>query len=299
MPAILSKKSGKDQVRLRPDGLPQINNTPHVGPEPHGSAWVSLILANEDGVRDRQQPHQCAMLQELEDLWLICETPVNRQNKSIIGTSHRQPQNCHSTKYQSKGTHTLSDYGYQEQTSSPLTKELRMHQRNKKPDKQSNTSVTPTLQGFQLYFTKKVLTCQCRSSPPEGPVPVAAAWWSAEEALTSKTSPVSSKAHREISTLHEYFLLQVPPLFLQQMEFTKILKVMGELRMQQQYNKSWSNRIQSHSMELPGIGLTQIKQNTSLQLIIHFWGFDQKSKILPKKCVTQGKSLLWKKRKVN
>lgn len=48
--------------------IPQINNSPHVGPEPHGSARVRLVLADEDGVRHRQQPHQCAMLQELEDL---------------------------------------------------------------------------------------------------------------------------------------------------------------------------------------------------------------------------------------
>lgn len=49
-------------------GLPQINNSPHVGPEPHGSARVCLVLADEDGVRHRQQPYQCAMLQEFEDL---------------------------------------------------------------------------------------------------------------------------------------------------------------------------------------------------------------------------------------
>lgn len=65
-----------EKIKLHLDGLPQINNTPHIGAEPHGSARVSLILANEDGVRDRQQPHQRAMLQELEDLRFICETPT-------------------------------------------------------------------------------------------------------------------------------------------------------------------------------------------------------------------------------
>lgn len=47
---------------------PQIDDTPHVGAKPHGSAGVGLILSDEDGVRDWQQAHQGAMLEELQDL---------------------------------------------------------------------------------------------------------------------------------------------------------------------------------------------------------------------------------------
>ena len=54
---------------------PEIDDPPHVGPEPHGGAGVGLVLADEDGVRHRQQPHQRAMLQELQDLRLVCQTP--------------------------------------------------------------------------------------------------------------------------------------------------------------------------------------------------------------------------------
>lgn len=98
----LPQKFGKDQVRLQPAGLPQINNSPHVGPEPHGSARVRLVLADEDGVRDREQPHQCAVLQELEDLRFISETPAKRQIRNTLSMSHRHLQNCCNTNYQSK-----------------------------------------------------------------------------------------------------------------------------------------------------------------------------------------------------
>lgn len=48
------------------------------------------------------------------------------------------------------------------------------------------------------------------------------------------------------------FLLQLSPLPLQQMRFTKIRKVVDELSAQQQYNKSWSTSIMSHAMKLVG-----------------------------------------------
>lgn len=34
---------------------PQIDNTPHVGAKPCGSACIGLILSDEDGVRNWQQ----------------------------------------------------------------------------------------------------------------------------------------------------------------------------------------------------------------------------------------------------
>lgn len=54
--------------------LPQINNTPHVGAKPHGSASVGLILSDQDGVRNGQQTHQRAVLQKLQDLRFIRQT---------------------------------------------------------------------------------------------------------------------------------------------------------------------------------------------------------------------------------
>lgn len=63
-----------------PLDLPQINNSPHVGAEPHGSTRVSLVFADQDGMRNREKPHQRAMLQEFQDLRLICEAPVDRMH---------------------------------------------------------------------------------------------------------------------------------------------------------------------------------------------------------------------------
>lgn len=54
-------------LRGTPDP-PQIDDPPHVGAEPHGRARVGLVLADEDGVGHRQQPHQGAVLQEPQDL---------------------------------------------------------------------------------------------------------------------------------------------------------------------------------------------------------------------------------------
>lgn len=68
-----------------------------------------------------------------------------------------------------------------------------------------------SLHSAQPLRSKNLLTCQCRSSPPEGPAPVKAAWLSAGEALTSKTSPVSMKAHREISALIQCFFYSYLP----------------------------------------------------------------------------------------
>lgn len=70
----------KKTVGLYPAYLPQINNSPHVGAEPHGSTRVSLVFTNQDGMRDREQPHQSAMLQELQNLRLIREAPAKSKN---------------------------------------------------------------------------------------------------------------------------------------------------------------------------------------------------------------------------
>lgn len=47
--------------------VPQVNDPPHVGPEPHGGARVGLVLPDENGVGDRQEAHERAVLQELKD----------------------------------------------------------------------------------------------------------------------------------------------------------------------------------------------------------------------------------------
>lgn len=48
--------------------LPQVDDSPHVGVEPHGRAGVGLVLPDEDGVGNRQQANQRAVLKELQDL---------------------------------------------------------------------------------------------------------------------------------------------------------------------------------------------------------------------------------------
>lgn len=103
----------------------------------------------------------------------------------------------------------------------------------------------------QPFLSKNLLTCQCRSSPPEGPAPVRAAWLSAGEALTSKTSPVGRKtAGKSVCCISRF--LQLSPQFLQQMKIKIITKLVGELSAQEQYNKSWSTRIMRHSMRPAG-----------------------------------------------
>lgn len=44
---------------------PQVYHAPHVGAEPHGSARIGLVLSDEDRMRDWQEAHQRAMLEEL------------------------------------------------------------------------------------------------------------------------------------------------------------------------------------------------------------------------------------------
>ena len=56
---------------------PQVDDTPHVCAEPHGRSRIGLVLPDEDGVRDWQQAHQSTMLEELQDLRLICQAPGN------------------------------------------------------------------------------------------------------------------------------------------------------------------------------------------------------------------------------
>lgn len=47
--------------------------------EPRGGAGVGLVLPDEYGVRDGQQTHQGAVLKEIQDFRLICETPEDDQ----------------------------------------------------------------------------------------------------------------------------------------------------------------------------------------------------------------------------
>lgn len=48
--------------------------------EPRGGAGVGLVLPDEDGMRDRQEAHQSAVLKEIQDFRLICETPEDDQS---------------------------------------------------------------------------------------------------------------------------------------------------------------------------------------------------------------------------
>ena len=83
---------------LRPQrGLtaPQVNNAPHVGPEPELGGAVGLqqqtyddhvcveevmthlVSPDQDGVRHGQQPHQSPVLEKPDDLRLVREALVN------------------------------------------------------------------------------------------------------------------------------------------------------------------------------------------------------------------------------
>lgn len=53
---------------------PQVDDSPHVGAEPHGGAGVGLVLPDEDGMRDGQQADERAVLKELQDFWLVRQT---------------------------------------------------------------------------------------------------------------------------------------------------------------------------------------------------------------------------------
>ena len=75
--------------------LPQVDDSPHVGAEPHGGAGVGLILPDEDGVRDGQEADQCAVLQELEDFRLVRQTPEDDSSSYLIWI--QQPEHVAST----------------------------------------------------------------------------------------------------------------------------------------------------------------------------------------------------------
>ena len=53
---------------------PEVDDTPHVRPEPHRRATVGLVLADQDRMRNGQQSDQSSVLEELEDLRLISQT---------------------------------------------------------------------------------------------------------------------------------------------------------------------------------------------------------------------------------
>lgn len=48
--------------------------------EPRGGAGVGLVLPDEYGMRDGQKAHQGAVLKEIQDFRLICETPEGDQS---------------------------------------------------------------------------------------------------------------------------------------------------------------------------------------------------------------------------
>lgn len=63
-----------------PDGrinISQIDDAPHVGPEPHGGACIGLVLPDENWVGNRQQAYQRSVLEEFQDFTLISKTLVN------------------------------------------------------------------------------------------------------------------------------------------------------------------------------------------------------------------------------
>ena len=62
---------------------PEVDDAPHVRPEPHRRATVGLVLADQDRMRNGQQSDQSAVLEELEDLRLISQT-------SDINNKHQQ-----------------------------------------------------------------------------------------------------------------------------------------------------------------------------------------------------------------
>ena len=53
--------------------VPQVDDSPHVGAEPHGGPRVGLVLPDKYGVRDGQESHQSAVLKE----------PVNRKHLNL------------------------------------------------------------------------------------------------------------------------------------------------------------------------------------------------------------------------
>jgi len=58
------------------DVLPEVDDAPHVSPKPHRGPTVRLVLADQDRMRNWKQSNQRTMLEELEDLRLVCQTSV-------------------------------------------------------------------------------------------------------------------------------------------------------------------------------------------------------------------------------
>lgn len=72
--------------------------------------------------------------------------------------------------------------------------------------------------------------------------------------------------------------LQLSPQSLQQMKFTKITKLVGELSAQEQYNKSWSTRIMRHPTKSVGhwFETGETKYFFADVSKLKFWSFDLK-----------------------
>jgi hypothetical protein len=67
-------------VRVVPDGwvgVPQVDDAPHVGPEPHGSARIGLVLPDEDRVWNRKQPDQSSVLKKSQDFCFVRQALVD------------------------------------------------------------------------------------------------------------------------------------------------------------------------------------------------------------------------------
>jgi len=79
---VLSEVQQTDKHADRQRGRPKVDDAPHVRSEPHGRAAVGLILADQDWVRNGQQPDQRAVLQKLQDLRLIRQSPDVTNNTS-------------------------------------------------------------------------------------------------------------------------------------------------------------------------------------------------------------------------
>lgn len=117
-------------------------------------------------MRHWQQPHQGAMLQELEDFRLIRETPAKTQTRSIFSMSHRHLQNCCSMKDQPKQTVTeLWPSRTQALLSVNRVKGSNMF------GKESNSSAEPRMLSIKLYtislreIPSKFKLCQPHVAP--------------------------------------------------------------------------------------------------------------------------------------
>jgi hypothetical protein len=136
---------------LPPWYWPQVDDAPHVSTEPHSGAGVGLVLADEDGVGHGQQTHQRPVLQELENLGLISQTPGGKRHKYLV----------------------LHFSSFCRFTNRPTYKRWVEFEINSK-----------------VYFLCCSLTCQYRSFPLAAPAPEEVAWLSGGAAWTSRMQPV-------------------------------------------------------------------------------------------------------------